>query len=127
MRDVAEFIARDSGGRPFSVELVEPGNFPAHYHYLLTWLGRPPLNSGADYYHREVAREAMGERIYLIIGPGMDLVPALKGWAGPLPEPVPLNNLWLYRIESGTLPPGTRRLKLGMELRRPEWAIEVVK
>lgn len=123
-REVAGRIAQDADGRPFSVELAEPYNFPAHYFYLLRWMGRAPLNE--DYYAHAIAREQMGERIFIIVGPGMP-APALKGGLEPgvLADEVMVRNVGIYRIDPKALPPGTRALRLSFE--GPEWALEAVR
>lgn len=110
VREVAEAIARDSGGRPYSMELAEAANFPGHYFYLLRRLGRPPLNG--DYYTHAIERDKLGERTYIVVTPGMARAPELKGIGGPNEEPIALRNVLIYRIERTRLPQNIRRLKV---------------
>ena len=119
-REIAAAIAKDAGGRPFSVELAEPYNFPAHYFYLLRWMGRPPLNE--DYYAHAIARERIGERIYVIAAPGLADEPALKGVAGPLTETLQVRNVTIWRIDPARLAPGTRELRVRAD--GPGWGLE---
>lgn len=121
-REVAGQVARDAGGRPYSVELAETYNFPAHIFYLLRWMGRAPLNE--DYYAHAIERERMGERIFIIVGPGMAPAPALKGGLEPraLADMVMVRNVGIYRIDPAALPPGTRALRLSFD--EFDWTLE---
>jgi hypothetical protein len=125
-REVAETIARDAGEHPFSVELADTYNFPAHYFYLLNWLGRPPRND--DYYAHAITREKLGERIYLIVAPGMAPLPLLKGLGAEIlgeRNKVMVHNVAIYRIEAPALPPGIKELKLTFD--GMLWGLEAVR
>ena len=108
IRKVAEYIARDSGGRPFSVALAEQNNSIGHYFYLLRWLGRPPLND--NLYGRFVARAQMGERIYIIADPLLSLTPKIVGLSGEEPPPLPIAQVPVHCIETRRLPADTGAL-----------------
>jgi hypothetical protein len=119
-QEVAAFIAGDGHGGPFSVDLAEADNFPAHFHYLLRRLGRPPGNED-DYSHR-ILRRDMGERIYVIVANTMTRVPRLEGLPGAPPKPVlELDDYSVHRLEVASLPPQTRAIELVIDA--PAWTI----
>lgn len=119
-REVAAFIAGDSNGGPFSMDLAEANNFPAHFHYLLRRLGRSPRNE--DYYSHRIPRRDMGERIYIVVANALARVPRLEGLRGPLPKPaLELDDYSVYRLETASLPPETRAL--GLVIDAPAWTI----
>lgn len=108
---LARFIIQDANSAPFSVMLIKPGDFPAHFHYLLRYFKHPPKNQ--DYYSSIIPKEQIGEKTYIIVmDKNLGVLPIIKGFSTPLDPPVRIGNADLYRIKASQLPQNATQLDI---------------
>ena len=122
-RVVAEWIAHDSGDQPYSLELAHSGDYPAHYLYLVRWLGHPAKNT--DYLAHGVSPKQLGRRLYIIdeADPAHDNPLVASKVADP---PERFGGVAVYRIPAERVPVGKRGVRVICDGNKP-WTLEARK
>jgi 4-amino-4-deoxy-L-arabinose transferase-like glycosyltransferase len=100
-REITGMVIAESNGKPFSLVTVEPGNFQAHYLYLLRWQGHAALNR--DPYVPAVYREDFGDYIFVVVRGAAAGAPidTADVYTSETPAPVLVEDARLYQFAAG--------------------------